>query len=165
MKLPSASNEQLIVEYLVTNLDRMHLFRAAPVLAGLVLTSATGGSANADVIATCRDPKGQSFYMKSAAAPDFDPAWEEDAISGKVVTLRHNGETYELEVSGEDISGDGGQQYLAWSDPGSVSIVVVYPPQLIESYTFDLLNRTLLWSQARQSSLIRKGSLLVAGCN
>ena len=150
--------------FIMKTLDQICHCRAVAGLAVLAVSSTIGGEANAEVIATCRDPKGQSFFMESAAGPDIGTGWEDDAISDKVVTLRHNEGIYELEVSGVDISGDGGQQYLAWSDPGSVSIVIVYPPQLIESYTFDLLNRTLLWSQARQSSLIRKGSLLVAGC-
>lgn len=138
---------------------------SAIIFATLIISLTFGGSANAEVIATCRDPKGQSFFMGSAAGPGFDPAWQEDAISGTVVTLLQNGESFELEVSGVDISGDGGQQYLAWNASDSISIIVIYGSQLVENYTFDLVNSTLLWSQTRQSDLIRKGSLLIANCH
>ena len=135
------------------------------VLIGLAVFIGLNECVQAEVLATCQEPSGQSYYMKSPLVPDYVPSWEDDAISGKVVTLRRDGGNYDLEVSGEDIIGDGGKQYLAWKAADSVSIVVIYGSQLIETYTFDLINRSLIWSQTRQSHSIRKGSLLVALCH
>lgn len=126
-------------------------------------------------LATCRAPAGKSYYHYSGLASKKSAGWTDDKISNAVFTLTQASDG-SFDVLFVDFAGkpgssaqDGALVRLLHRGESSVSLLVFYPSNSTEIYTFFLERDgvskfTMMQSRSGDAVLFPKNSLLVGLC-
>ncbi len=110
----------------------------------VLLASASISTANAFAVdvAQCSSPSGKAYYPYLGVVDQKSSGWTDDKISNGITTLQKTGENeYDIlfvDVTKRIVSSrqDGGNVVLLSRGAGSVSVLIVYPGQSAEVYTF-----------------------------
>jgi hypothetical protein len=142
----------------------------------VALLAATVMTANAQEIATCRDPSGRAYYHFAGLVKKADARWQDDKISDGVITLTRNGNDIDilfLDTRRKPISStqDGAKVVLLRAGQTGIEVLVHYPEgAATEIYSFfkesDGSSRfTLLQNKTGAAALIPKSSVMVGTCD
>lgn len=126
-------------------------------------------------IAQCSNPSGKAYYPYLGLMEKKSSGWTDDKITGGITTLQKLGPNeYDIlfvDVTKRIISSrqDGGQVLLLSRAASSVSILVVYPGQTVEVYTF-LIDKSgkaeymQVTSRAGDAVMIAKTTVMRGDC-
>lgn len=139
------------------------------------MLAAAAGTASAQEVANCREPKGHVFFHFSGMVPKANAGWGEDKISGGAFTLTRSGNTLDIlfvDARSKPISStqDGAKVVLLRHSLTSASVLVHYPNgPTTEMYSFfrekDGRHRfSLLASKTGDDALAPKSALMVGDC-
>ena len=130
----------------------------------------------AGVVTKCEAPEGYSYYFNSQLVPSDKAGWKKDAVSkGSYLVTRDAGGEYDIiftDVLNRTISSreDGGRIVTVSYSDEHLIIIVNYPEKNVETWYFEIdhggVGKVTI-SQARygSDSLIKKHSLMIAGCS
>ena len=128
------------------------------------------GSVLAQSLFDCGPNSGCSYYFAGGYVSVDKAGWHEDGTSNGQFSLVLRGE--ELDVLFRDASGslvsaqaDGGQIYPLHIGDASVSVLVIYPLNVVEVYQFDLASKSYTLSSMKCGEApIRKADTLAGKC-
>lgn len=153
---------------MIGNFDRL---RAALVLATL---AATGTICSAQAKFVCAESNGRAYFPQQGLVPANKAGFFDDGIKGGRLTLSGSGNDWDILFT--DISGrvtstvrDGGTVIVLHDTGISMTLAVLYPGGLSESYLFHKLGdgtAEVVWTQLKSgtTTLIEKGALYRAQC-
>ena len=151
------------------------LFTFIEILLLLLVLPISTVIAQPQVIASCSNPKGKSYYPELGLVKKNTSGWSDDAITGGVTNVKKIGkDKYDvvfLDVTKQIVSSleDGGNVFLLNKGTNVFSLLVVYPGQTAEIFTFLKNNSNKLefiqvTSRAGDGVLIAKTSMLRGEC-
>jgi len=118
-------------------------------------------------IFTCEGPSGYAYYVEGGIVPKGKGGWVTDQISKGKISLISNDEDIDvlfLDATGSlQSSKDSGAliSYVGASE-SMISVMVLYPSQLVEVYTYDFENKALYWMQQKYGAPVNKLGAYVA---
>lgn len=132
-------------------------------------------AAQAQEIATCRNPEGKVFFHFAGVLGKANAGWGEDKISNGVFTLVRTGKTLDLLYTDTrnkpiSVTQEGGNLVLLRHGPDSITVLSHYPNgPTTEIYSFfrekDGRHRfTLLTSKTGDAALTPKSSVMTGIC-
>lgn len=149
--------------YMSSGSRKVRRYLAAVAVAGMAT------SARAEVVATCAASTGTSYILSGGLVDQAQSGWVEDGISGGGIQLVRSGDEYDIFIS--DASGStfsaraDGASVLLIGDPPEGPIILAVYSKASEVYQFRLDQKVVVWTQAKFSGMVDKGSLFVAQCD
>lgn len=142
----------------------------------IILLSFFIGTAHAQDIVSCQNPKGNAFYHHHGLVPQSKSGWSEDKITGGVTTLKlmQDGKYDILIVDARksviSFRQDGGEIVLLRKGKNDATFLHVYPGMAVELYTFwrdpNGKNRfDMLQSKGGDGLQVHKSSVMVGDCS
>ena len=133
--------------------------------------TANSGVAVAQSLFDCGPNIGYSYYFAGEYVSAENAGWHEDGTSDGQFSLILRGD--DLDVLFRDASGslvsaqaDGGQIFPLHIGDASVSVLVIYPLNVVEVYQFDLASKSYTLSSMKYGEApIRKAGTLAGKCN
>ena len=144
---------------------KKHLTVILLILSGLFF----GYAAHAEVIVKCGPSKGYAYYYPSLYVSEEKAGWQTDGIStGSTTIVMVDGEPDVL--YGDAIGGvfssraDGGSVTILGITDSMVVIGVSYPQKVVEVYTYNSEEQTLMLFQSRYGGSVIKTNLFLSHC-
>lgn len=136
----------------------------APVLAVLLIST----QSSARTLITCGASQGYSYYFAGKLIPKDKSGWVKDGFSKGKIALTLSGKTVDILFSDatgmKSASSNGAKVVTLDTSKSSVTVLVLYPKETAEIYTFNLVKKFVLWSQQKYGNSIQKGAMFVASC-
>lgn len=141
---------------------------------GLLIGLCGVPAARSEVITSCSEPEGYTYYAEAGVVSKAQSGWTKDGITGgRYVLVRYEGK-YDILFTDATkrtlgTREDGGEIIEVTDKPGTLVLLVVYPEMSVETWTFKLDESgagSVVMSQQRygESALIQKYALFRAGC-
>ena len=127
-------------------------------------------AASSQSLLDCGPNTGYTYYFAGGYVPADMAGWQQDGISNGQFSLILRGEELDvlfLDASGSLVSAqaDGGQIYPLHISDTAVSVLVIYPLDVVEVYQFDLSSKSYTLSSVKYGDApIRKAGTLAGKC-
>lgn len=135
-----------------------------PLLAALLVST----QSSAKTLITCGESQGYSYYFAGNLVPKDKSGWVKDGFSTGKIALTVSGETIDILFSDatgmRSASSNGAKVVTLDTSKSSVTVLVLYPKETTEIYTFNLVKKYVVWSQQKYGNSIQKGAMFVAAC-
>lgn len=162
-------NQILIKETKMRNPSERHLKHF--ILAIILMAFSSGLSA--ETLFTCGESSGWSYNFSGGMVPDSKTGFQKDGISGaktSVVVTQENGfDILFIDAMGKiksAVAQGAKVAPLSNGDNGIISLLMIYPAELIEIYSYDINRKKLLLTQHKYDGIIaRKASMFESDCS
>ncbi len=119
------------------------------------------------VLARCGASSGHAYFLKHPALNPDGPSWEKDGMAeGKIILVRLG---QEWDIQFDDSLGaygyrQDGAEVVKLMETDGLLTVGAFQPNYADLYTFDFLNREVVWTTNRQGVLAPKAGVFRATC-
>ena len=129
---------------------------AAPSMVLAIKSKAEG-----ETIIECGSSDGRAYYLASPLIPEAEAGWSNDDIpDGKIALTAGDGDEIDLLLM-DSVGLKSARSYGATIAPigigeSTVTVMVRYSSAVLEVYSFNLVNRSVYWTQHKMEQAVSK---------
>jgi hypothetical protein len=137
-------------------------------LLGFAFVTAINAQGREGVLARCGASKGTAYFFKEPVANPDGPNWVEDGMSKGRIVLVKLGEEFDIQF--DDAAGsygyreDGASVFLLGLAAGKMTVGAMHS-NYTDIYTFNFMEKEVLWSSHKIGSLVTKVAIYRADCD